>query len=57
MDLSDCGYTFTTRHKLCIVHPITYKLDPSIFKALVFGYGMSLGGKKLKRRVLIDFYY
>lgn len=57
MDLSDCGYTFTTRHKLCIVHPITYKLDPSIFKALVFGYGMSLGGKKLKRRVLMDFYY
>lgn len=46
MDLSDCGYTFTTRHKICIVHPNTYKLDPSIFKAFDFWCGVYLDGKK-----------
>lgn len=32
------GFTFSTRHKLCIVHPNTYSLAPSISQAL--GHGM-----------------
>ena len=30
------GYTFSTKHKLCIVHPNTYSLSPSISQAFSY---------------------
>lgn len=34
------GFTFSTRHKLCIAHPNTYSLSPSISQALSFRHGI-----------------
>lgn len=31
------GFTFSTNHKLCIAHPNTYTLAPSIFQSLAVG--------------------
>ena len=34
------GFTFSTRHKLCIAHPNTYALSPSISQALFYQHGI-----------------
>ena len=34
------GFTFSTRHKLCIVHPNTYILSSSIYQALSYQHGI-----------------
>lgn len=34
------GFTFSTKHKLCIAHPNTYSLSPEISQALAYMHGI-----------------